>query len=450
MNSPCSRKRGAVTLTTTMLLVLMVLLCLLYAHRSLLLEQRIAAHQARAAQALALAESGAAWALARLNDTTRIHPGEHGGCEPSTAPGAQAFRAWYAPTTAPADGLTHGHRVVAQSRAACTVASDGGLACLCAPPGSPPSLPGDAAQAFDVQFSAEPGDASVLRLTVVACVHSRQPCSADVGHAGTPGSGHNAVNTSDATARVTHLVKRLPLLRSLPRAALTAGGDVQACGATRLVNTGTATEGLLVHAGGNVLTSHCMDLAAVLTPAAVHHTSAADVARATASQDQGLRQSAAAPSNWLSTWLIDGAHPRGSGFCSILGSSAAERGQRLVAAHQRLHRPCEHFWVTGDIDVSDASTLGRSASAQHMAQPVLIVASGAVRLRGGARVHGMVVSGGDVLQPTEQGARVQGAFAARGRVEAAQLGEVQHDTATLAALAASGPYVVVPGSWIDE
>jgi hypothetical protein len=45
---------------------------------------------------------------------------------------------------------------------------------------------------------------------------------------------------------------------------------------------------------------------------------------------------------------------------------------------------------------------------------------------------------------------VQGAFAARGRVVAAQLGEIQHDAATLAALAASGPYVMVPGSWIDE
>jgi PilX N-terminal len=453
MTSPRSRERGAVTLTTTLLLVLMVLLCLLYAHRSLLLEQRIAAHQTRAAQALAVAESGVAWALARLNDTTRIHPGDHGRCEPSTAPGAQAFRAWYAPTTASADGLTHGHSRVAQARAACSLGSDGGLACLCAPPGSAPSLPGDAAQAFDVRFSAEPGDPSVLRLTVVGCVHSRQPCSVDVGHAGNPGNNNNnnnAVNTSDATARVTHLVKKLPLLQALPRAALTAGGDVQACGATRLVNTGTATVGLLVHAGGNVLTSSCTDLAAVLTPATLHNTSAADVARATASRDQGLQQASAAPSSWLSTWLVQGAQPWGAGLCLISGTHAAERGQQLVAAHQRLHRPCDHFWVTGDIDVSDASTLGRPASAQQAAQPVLIVASGAVRLRSGAQVHGMVVTGSDALQPTEQGARVQGAFAARGRVVAAQLGEIQHDAATLAALAASGPYVMVPGSWIDE
>jgi hypothetical protein len=443
-------QRGAVTLTITLLLVLMVLLCVLYAHRSLLLEQRIAAHQTRAAQAFALAESGAAWALARLNDTTRMHPANDGSCAASTAQGAQAFRDWYAPTVASADGITHGHQTLANARAACTVADDGVLQCFCATPGSVPVLPSGAGHAFEVQFRAEPADASVLRLTVLACIHGRQPCTFSSND--TRQASHPA-NASDAVARVTLLVKRLPWLRALPRAALTAGGDVQVCGATRLVNAGTATDGLLAQAGGVVLTSNCTDRAAAIGATVTHNTSTTDAARAVQSQDQGLRQAAAATSHWFSTWLVHGEPPQGGDACWITGTSAFERGQRLVAAHQRPHRPCAHFWVAGDVDVSDATTLGQAANPsnpQQTAQPVLIVADGAVRLHGGVQVHGLVLSGGDAVQPVAQGARVQGAFVARGRAVAGLLGEIQHDAATLAALAASGPYVTVPGSWIDE
>jgi hypothetical protein len=453
MITPSPRKRGAITLTTTLLLVLMTLLCVLYAHRSLLLEQRIAAHHTRAAQALSLAESGAAWAMARLNDTTRMHPGHGGSCAASSAPGAQAFRAWYAPTTASADSITHGHRAVTNARAACTMADDGDLQCVCALPGSAPALPGGTAQIFEARFSAEPADASVLRLTVVACIHGRQSCGVDDSNGSGAPRATNASNTSDAVARVTMLVKRVPWLRALPRAALTAGGEIQACGATRLVNTGAATDGLLAQAGGNVLTSNCTDTAAVQRPTAWHNTSMGDATRAVVAQDQGLRQASATPLQWFSAWLVDGEPQPGAGFCWINGASAVERGQRLVAAYQRAHRPCEHFWVVGDIDVSESSTLGRAANPsdpQPAAQPVLIMASGAVRLQSGVQVQGLVLSGGDAVQPVARDARVQGALAARGRVVAGMQGEIHHDPATLAALAASGPYVMVPGSWIDE
>ena len=82
-----ARQRGAATLAVSLVLLFAMLMTAAYAHRSLLLEQRLSANQYREAQAFEAAQSGIDWAVAQLNQARPVDD----RCEQGDSAGSRSF-----------------------------------------------------------------------------------------------------------------------------------------------------------------------------------------------------------------------------------------------------------------------------------------------------------------------------------------------------------------------
>ena len=233
-------QRGAAALVVTLLLFFAMLIAAVFANRNLLLEQRSAANQYRAAQAFEAAEAGLEWAVAQLNANRRIGA----DCRPTTDSAADSFRSRYlqieprtgvlTPTTASAAGSA------IALRPSC-VRSGNGWSCSC--PANSPARPipptGSApSAAFVLQFLAaeKPG---VLRVMSTGCTQLAGAC--------VPGS----TTRVDASAKVEVVVGLVGGLRTPPAATLTARGSVDSSAALGVHNADPSTA-LAIDAGGAV------------------------------------------------------------------------------------------------------------------------------------------------------------------------------------------------------
>jgi Tfp pilus assembly protein PilX len=84
-------QRGAAALIVTTLLFFAMVLVAVFVNRNLVFEQRASANQYRSTQAFEAAEAGAEWAVAQLNNPTRLGA----DCLPSSASAASSFRTRY-------------------------------------------------------------------------------------------------------------------------------------------------------------------------------------------------------------------------------------------------------------------------------------------------------------------------------------------------------------------
>lgn len=191
MNNSHRAQRGIGTVITTLLLLTATLLVLLVANRQLLLELRLSANQAHAAEAFEAAEAGLDWASAMLNSPAALAA----DCRPSAGAG-ETFRARHltidAAGIAPRTWLDGGTSAPLRPRCA----HDGtGWRCSCPADAAPAATPASG-PSFALGFAAG-GRPGVVRLVV------------------------DGVGPPDAAARTEVLLALQPALPVPPATALT-------------------------------------------------------------------------------------------------------------------------------------------------------------------------------------------------------------------------------------
>lgn len=434
--SPHARKqRGVIALPSVMVLMLALALTMLYAHRHARWEQRGANHLLHARAAFEVAESGLAWARARLNDPSPIDP-EAGGCTPSGHARARSFRDLYAPNEVLSDGIGRALRPTGATRLMCSVANDGTPRCSCPTSDTSLNTPSEEDR-FVVRIESDPHDRDVLRLHSMACLRNAASCI----------DGNASAPNLDALARVSVKLKRTLRLAQLPRAPLTATGPVALCGGATLVNDSAHVDGWLAHAGGRMTIGTTPACAAMDRPSLQTPLSPSD--QALQSLDSSLGALGDRSDAFALRWLGRSWDAFRDESCHVTGGNADERGALLVAMTSRVQHPCTQVWIDGDATVPAGTIVGRPRSGHEPARPVLVATASRLRFASGSRVYGLVIVDGPMVDDIAADAQIVGALLVRGEARSSS-GTLRFDLGALADLAVSGPFERVPGSWIDE
>lgn len=400
-----------------MLLVFAMLIVVAYANRNVAVEARASANQYRSTQAFEAAEAGLEWTLAKLNDSTPIGD----DCLPSADPAAQSFRDGHLRFAgsgfAAATWDDAGTPTLLQ--AAC-VRNDTGWSCSCPSTGAPkpPVAAGTATSpAFTVALTTgtKPG---LIVATASGCTRGDVVCNttSNIGH--------------ESTARVEVTLGLVPGLRAAPAAALTVRGNVDAgASALGLHNADPALGSTAVHAGGTV-TGDALRLSAADGSSLDGAIVAGDATLASLAGDRYFAR-------WFgmnkATWLAQPGATRivCSGNCASSIADAVAAGSRLLA-------------IDGDIDLAGPISLGTAE------RPVVLVANGALRLRGAVALRGIIAAASIDWRETAAGALVQGAAISESDYSGDACADIVHDAAVLARLqGGSGSFARVNGSWKD-
>lgn len=423
---PRASQRGLATLAFTLLLLSAMLLAALFVNRNLLIEQHSASNRLRAARAFEAAEAGLEWATAQLNNPWPVGA----DCQPSNATTATTFR----------DGLLHidhsdglvslitaadARHADASSPRACRVGDGNAWVCTCsadAAPGLPPlARSGDAAPAFTLDFegSTHPG---VVRVTSTGCAQAGADCAA-----GGPSQ------TAPGTISTTVSLALLPGLRTAPSAALTARGSVSfADDVSQEAPTATLPSQPLIHAGGAI--------SGMRRP--VPTTEHPELPALFVEHDSGLD---AMPADQLFATYFGVGKIQWKLQPGVVRATCAADCTRALRQLVE-HRPTPTLvWLDGDADVEGPLALGAPG------HPILIVASGALRLYGGVSVHGMLYAERVSWQGASSfGASLRGAIVSESSIAADAMPTLVRDSAALSALQhASGSFVRIAGSWRD-
>jgi len=418
-NRSVRRQRGAAALVVTMLLVFAMLIVVAVANRNVIVEVRASANQYRSTQAFEAAEAGLEWALARLNDNTPIGD----DCLPSADPAAPSFRERYLRDAgAGFVAVTWDDAGTPRPLQATCVRGEAGWSCSCpaggaavvaAPDGS------ETAPGFALQFGDGPRP-GIVRAIASGCTRSDAPCTAisEAGH--------------EAATRVEVAFGLIPGLRAAPVAALTVGGNVDA-GASALGahNRDAASGGTAIHAGGSVA-GDALRLSAPAGSPLDGAIAAGDAQLAALDADRFFAR-------WFgmdrTAWRAQPAATQldCSGSCGSAVAIAVASGGRLVA-------------VEGDFTLDGPLTLGTPD------RPIVLLAAGALRLRGAVTLHGVVIAGSIDWRDAavNAGALIQGAALLDGDYTGDAAADFVHDAALLARLQrATGSFTRVNGSWKD-
>ncbi|HEV7578343.1 MAG TPA: hypothetical protein VGO85_20110 [Caldimonas sp.] len=418
-----SRQRGVAALFVTAMLCFVMVLAVAVAHRNVAVEEQRSANELRAASAFEAAEAGLEWALARINDPTRIDA----DCLPSGDPAAPSFRERMVRIGLPLGDLapaTWNDAGAATPLQAACVRDATGWHCRCPASGRPdlPTPAGTAiAPAFVVELAAS-SRADVVRIVATGCTRTGAgtTCAASSGAA------------QEATARLEAAWALLPALRAAPAAALTAQGDVDVGTASLGVHNGDATSGAIaLHAGGRIAAAALR----VGTPPG------APLGASLASGDAALHDL-----------------PRDRFFARYFGMGATAWTAQPAVRHVDCTRDCgravEAAIASGArllaLDGDDAAIAG-PAILGAADDPVIVVATGALRLSGDVAIHGVVHAASLEWSDAAPGrAFIRGAALVAGDYRGNGAVDLRRDAPLLARLAAaSGSFVRINGSWKD-
>ncbi|MEP7138121.1 MAG: hypothetical protein ABI745_00740 [Caldimonas sp.] len=419
---PRGPQRGVAALVVTLLLCVSMILAVSFAQRDIAAEERRSADDYRTAQAFEAAEAGLEWALARVDDPTRIDA----RCLPSADPTARPWRERMlrldAPTGTfvPATWIDAG--VTTPLRSAC-VRDAAGWHCSCPSDGRAelPAIEGPAtAPAFTIELAAGPR-AGLVRVVAGGCTRF----DASEGCATIPSLDR------EAAARHEAIWAWVPALRSPPSAALTARGDVLVGAAALGVgNVDRASAGLALHAGGRVEATS-LRLIAPSGSSLGASIASGDAELAALSADRFFaRRFGMEPEAW--------SRQPGLARLACADDCAAAIAAAIDAGRRRIY-------IDGDLELAGPLQLGSAA------EPVVLVASGAIRLRAGIEIAGLVY--GDSLAWNDApvgSASIRGAALVAGGYRGDGAPDLVHDDAVLSLLKTrEGSFVRVNGSWKD-
>ena len=415
------RQRGVAALVVTLLLCLTMVLAIAFAHRDIAAEERRSANDYRTAQAFEAAEAGLEWALARINDPTRLDI----DCRPSADPAARSWRDRMLRIAAPTGIVTPAtwsDAGVATALQSACVRGASGWTCSC-PANGPATLPlaGDGATtpAFAVRFGTGPRP-GLIRVTVNGCT---RPVPGDVC----------TTATIDHAATAAHeaVWAWVPALRSTPTAALTVRGNVSAGGAALGVhNRDRASAGLALHAGGRI-DAPALRLSAPGGSSLGGSIASGDAELSSLSGDRFFARHFGMDKD---AW----GHQRGVARIACTTDCAHVVATAIAAGHQLVY-------VDGDLVLTGPLQIGSNA------EPVVIVATGAIRMTAGVAIHGVLHGASLAWNDTTPGsASIQGAALVEGDYGGDGAPDIVHDAALLSLLQArAGSFVRINGSWKD-
>lgn len=422
------RQHGAATLVVVMMLFLIMALLAAYANRGMLFEQRIANSYYRASMAQEMSEAAIEWTVAMLNG-----PAVDGMCQPVAA-GGQRFVDRYLKFSAEDRGIAQNidpTAVVGGIVADCTRTADG-WSCNCPNLGTrvkpAATASADLVPSFGIRipFAAQnPG--GTLMIEARGCTSSVVDDCLAVGRDAS--TRYIGVSVQDA------MVAMVSAVRSPPAAPLVAKGDVTASGADGLGlhNTSAGSSGLLVTAGGTLsgLLENRMD-SVPGTPA-----KAAQI-----EHDKELSKVDVDPFRMFlgATATRYQQHPS----LRVVACDGGDCADALLAAYNAGARI---LWVNGPMTISSNKVIGAAAD------PVVVIADGAVTLTGPFQFSGMLVSRGHLDWTNTSGltSLVNGIVLAEKDVTTIGKMDVHYQTQVVDQLRNRvGSFVRVPGGWSDR
>ncbi len=452
-----TRQRGVASLAVTMIMLALMALVVLYLNRGVVFEQRTSGNQYRATRAFEVAEAGLEWALARLNDGSSLVPG--GACTPvvSTTANAIPFLNLYAPFTTSGTNLTdYNYTPPASSRAACSIADNGALACHCPAPGTAPTLGAPGTRNFRVSFIDEPNDPEAIRVTSHGCVDPAGICNPT---STTGGRG-------DAIASITTLVKRVKGLNGTPAAALITGGWSQVCSSYSIdsqVSTCAGATGNLVNSGSQIRIGNGLYLSGNMPAGAPNGCGGSPSLGIPAGTPIAATMAPNDPE------LASLAQNADAMFFSIFGQTkdaykaqAAADGcfittnsTDVMTAYARTINPCSRFWLDVDMIFNGTNVLGSAAnnttSPPTVGRQVVLASDRSLDLRGTFTLYGILYADNVSYSALGTGTSdIYGAVIARNNYQNNGNGAIHYDACGLGGLTADGKFERVPGSWIDD
>ena len=420
------QQRGIGTLTVSLVLLFCMTLVAFSTNNSLLFEQKTSANQLRSTRAFEAAEAGIEWASAMLNDDRSINP----SCAAVTTSGAISFQKKYLPYTAAAGFAPSATRSGCSMRVASGVPV---FSCSCPAAGTPPSLASSTDPTFTVQFQAVntttvPGgtaDPGSVLITSYGCTAADSRC--------VPGSSAS----SDSFQQLSVILKFRSLLFIVPAAAVTIGNNFNlGSAAVSIANTDTGTNGTLVNSGGTCCGSHPFKSAATLpgTPPENSIITGDTSLSALSNNPDGMFQS------FFGTSVAQyKANPK----TTVL--TAAMCGNNCQSAFDTAYaKGARFFYLEADLDVS-SGTIGSAND------PVSIVTSAQIGIRGGTNLWGLIYGDTDNWNLNGQGnGFVHGAVVARKNFSVNGSPDLIYDPDVLKKLQGqTGTILRVPGSWKD-
>jgi Tfp pilus assembly protein PilX len=424
-HSSIARQRGAATLVSAVIILVLMTMITFFANRNILFERKTAANQYRSTKAIEAAEAGVEWTIANLNSMRRITS----ACATSTLTSDHSLRdkyldpdgdGSYAPV--PGNAATN----FSAATPLCTLIG-GAWSCSC-PSANPVAAPTAAActapegcPTFRVGFANMAGDATLVRVSSTGCTNSQAPCVAGAG------------TTADGTATINQVMKLLSGLATLPAAALTAKGNVDfGSNAISATNTDPGTNGITINAGGNI-GGFINSTTVVSLPGTPPGASLVgnDDSLSSLSDDQMFKsffgmtkeQYQASPATTTVTC---------SGVCNTPVLDAISAGARTM-------------WIEGDMTLNSNGTYGSPTA------PVILVVNGNVHVQGTITIYGVLYCQDGTWDNTGGGdAQIVGAAIAEGSFTATGTPNPTYDPNVLKRLReTTGQYAKVPGGWRD-
>jgi hypothetical protein len=414
-------QRGAAALVVTMGLFFAMVLVAAYVNRNLVFEQRIAANQYRSTQAFEAAEAGVEWAITQLDRNRRVGL----DCLPTEASSALSFRSRFLRFNRLDGSFTPQARVDGPSSAALSpacVRSTAGWSCSCPPHDAAAAHPAerdDASVAFTLQFlpTRKPG---TVRISSTGCTRSTGDCLADAKS-----------SAGDANAKVDVAIGLLAGLRTPPVAALTTRAAFDADSADLSVSNTDPATSVAIHAGARISAGH-----AHVTTAAGASASGALIA------DDDSLAAMSTDRFFASHFGLDKIAWKRQPEVTIVECSADCDEALTTAAASAADSAL--IWIEGDLALRGPLTLGSKQ------RPVVIVASGAIRLDGAVAITGVIYGAAIRWNNTGAAGFVRGAALSESTYQGTGSPRFDYDAAVLAALAShSGSFARVSGSWRD-
>jgi hypothetical protein len=300
------------------------------------------------------------------------------------------------------------------------VRGDAGWSCRCPATGTataPPVTGTATTPAFTVELS--PGAQTGLIVAVAfGCTSGTDPCGA------TSDTSHQAA------ARVEVALGLLPGLRTMPAAALTASGDVDAGSAALGLHHPDASFGSAVVDAGGLVAGSALRIDGAAGSALDASIVSGDTVLAGLDDSHFFRR-------WFgmdaATWKAQPAAKRivCGGGCADAVLAAAAQGYRLIS-------------VDGDLSIAGPAALGTAE------RPIVLVASGSLQLSGAVALTGLVLAAGIEWNDAPSDAWVRGAVLSRGAYAGNAAADFIHDPQVLRLLHGStGTFARVDGSWKD-
>jgi type II secretory pathway pseudopilin PulG len=420
--APRLNQRGVAALVVTLILCVTMVLAVAFAQRAIGVEERRSANDYRTAQAFEAAEAGLEWALARVNDPTRLDD----DCRPSADPTARSWRErmlHVATSTSVVEATTWSDAGVATTLQSACVRDAAGWTCSCpsnARPALPLAGPGATAPAFAIELGAGPRP-GLVRVRATGCIRSAagRACTA------------TAMVDNDASASHESMWSWVPALRTPPVAALTVRGDVVAgIAALGVHNPDRAGGGLALQAGGRVQ---------------------ADSLRLSAPNGSSLATAVVTGDTELAALTGDRFFARHFGMgrdawsrqTSVARVACADDCAQAIAA--TVAAGYRLVYVDGDLALAGPLQIGSNVA------PVMLVAAGDVRVGADVAIRGVLRGASLTWNGAGAGpALVQGAALVEGDYRGDGTPDFVHDAALLALLRArEGSFVRINGSWKD-